>query len=468
MSYYWLYCLYILVVVNPFFLPFLPRLGPQIIELTRPKPLQVEALPEPQLPPPSIKPLTLVKILSELAEKKTSITDTNNESDDNDSNVISSLEQDLLSLDANSNNRQQQLQLTSESIQYECNLSLQHLLADFRQDRYKLPKQFDSYLVERFCHHMQVLDIPLDIPTAVVVMRMLTFKHKYHQAVKVFNNVLTATMDDDPIMISQSMVSLWSAKLENTARSGDIKAAVDELDRLQQWAKSTDAMLYNPILRAMYEQKQYEEGDEFWLRMHVDGITFTADSFVTAIQSRAIRGEVERAFFLYRELRAKSEKIQPTTEVFTALLDASGRAPYWVNGYEDTVYDAIDLIEGAEFKPNTEIYNAIIAAFANCGDSLTAEYYFWEMRRKGIQQDEQTYIKLLSAYAKAQSIGMKYGWKGRFVKKPPPPLTPEEKAMATIGATRTMQICKLYNNNLRLYFYLVYVCFAASVIGHVQ
>lgn len=40
-------------------------------------------------------------------------------------------------------------------------------------------------------------------------------------------------------------------------------------------------------------------------------------------------------------------------------------------------------MEGAELKPTTEIYSAIIYAFGRGGDTVAAEFYFWEMKRKG-------------------------------------------------------------------------------------
>lgn len=60
----------------------------------------------------------------------------------------------------------------------------------------------------------------------------------------------------------------------------------------------------------------------------------------------------------------------------------------------------MDRMEGAEIVPNTEIYNNIIYAFGNVGDSQAAEFYFWEMRRKGIPVDVTTYNYMFDALAK--------------------------------------------------------------------
>lgn len=41
-------------------------------------------------------------------------------------------------------------------------------------------------------------------------------------------------------------------------------------------------------------------------------------------------------------------------------------------------------MEGAELTPDARIYNAIIYAFSRGGDTVAAEFYFWEMKRKGM------------------------------------------------------------------------------------
>ena len=54
-----------------------------------------------------------------------------------------------------------------------------------------------------------------------------------------------------------------------------------------------------------------------------------------------------------------------------------------MDGYHDIIFDAMAKMEGAELKPNVPIYNAIIYAFSRGGDTVAAEFYFWEMKRKG-------------------------------------------------------------------------------------
>ena len=110
-----------------------------------------------------------------------------------------------------------------------------------------------------------------------------------------------------------------------------------------------------------------------------------------------------------------SLNIEPTVEIFQNLIRASAEAPFWVNGYQDTIFEALRKMEGYELIPNDKIYGAIIYAFGRANDAKAAEYYFWEMRQKGIPQNAWSYNALLNAYARSQLVGAKkYGYTVRI------------------------------------------------------
>ena len=155
----------------------------------------------------------------------------------------------------------------------------------------------------------------------------------------------------------------------------------------------------------------------------------------------SITKEAERAFFYMDEM--KSLKVSPDVETFVHLFRACAEAPHWVDGYQDTIFDAMSRMEGAEIIPNTKIYNTIIYAFGRAGDSVAAEYYFWEMKRKGIVQDRVTYNSLLNAFGTEQLVYTKkynMGIKGRFAKPADEELSEDEKDIATVGATRVAEL----------------------------
>ena len=93
------------------------------------------------------------------------------------------------------------------------------------------------------------------------------------------------------------------------------------------------------------------------------------------------------------------------SSTFQQLLRCCEEAPHWEKGFQDTIIDAIRLIEGSEIIPTINIYNAIIKAFARAYDANAAEFYYWEMLRKGIEPTTVTYNNLMFAYSMTLRVG---------------------------------------------------------------
>ena len=119
-------------------------------------------------------------------------------------------------------------------------------------------------------------------------------------------------------------------------------------------------------------------------------VQLDAHAFAIIMRHCSMQAKVERAFFYNDEMRLL--KIEPTLEYCHALLYASAHAPHWVcsifslyiyllkrvrsfsfqvNGYQDTIFEAMAVIENAELVPTVETYNCIIYAFSEaCEFSL--------------------------------------------------------------------------------------------------
>jgi pentatricopeptide repeat protein len=82
-----------------------------------------------------------------------------------------------------------------------------------------------------------------------------------------------------------------------------------------------------------------------------------------------------------------------------------------------------------------EIYNSIIYAYGRAGNCQAAEFYFWEMRRKGLKQSSMTYNNLFFALSFSQSVGAQsYGSFGTYIPTPhhiKP--TKDQEALMTAG-----------------------------------
>jgi pentatricopeptide repeat protein len=246
-------------------------------------------------------------------------------------------------------------------------------------------------------------------------------------------NEILAKVINDPNVIPSS--AIWHCKVTILAKEKKYEDAKKLLSYLAKLKVPMKVQSYNVVLEAMVQQKSIsaEEVKDFWIFMHeVPGLQLNTDSFNLMVQHCYHQGEVERAFFLYDELN--SVGLKPDENTFASLLRAASRAPHWVNGYQDTISDALYAIEAKQMIPTRRIYNEVIRACGEFGDSVAAEYYFWEMKRKGLTPDQVTYRNLFISYARANSLGgSKYSFHPRYVRKPEKPKGELDEAERLIG-----------------------------------
>ena len=232
---------------------------------------------------------------------------------------------------------------------------------------------------------------------------------------------------------------IWAARIDILVAEENYEEASNLFYERLDKKPDTECAVYVSQMNSLLKQKDYDGVKAVWLKLHDNGVKLTAEAFTAAINRCTRLGEAERAFFLFDEM--KIQRVQPNESVFVALIDAAGTAPHWVNGYQDTISDALYLVEGSEFVPTVGVYNAVIRAFGKAGDAVAAEYYFWEMRRKGLLPINFTYDALLEAYGTAQLVGAKsYGMYGRYVRPKPRTPTEEELAYYTLGPEKVAKI----------------------------
>jgi pentatricopeptide repeat protein len=226
--------------------------------------------------------------------------------------------------------------------------------------------------------------------TLAIVTRNLSAYGEHDLAITMFNRIIETDTDPDEYG--------WGALIQAKAAKGDTDGAISLLNRLKSLQLTLPIDMYNEILNSYVKANKNDEAFNFWMRMHGDGAAFNINSFSIILQQCFQTQQVERAFFYYDEVKALG--IPLDAHFFAQLFKCCGDAPMWVHGYEDIIFDAMDRMEGAELMPTTEVYDNIIYAFGKCGDSDAAEYYFWEMRRKGIDQTTNTYNNLFRALAR--------------------------------------------------------------------
>lgn len=236
------------------------------------------------------------------------------------------------------------------------------------------------------------LKLPMNNMLYTLLISCATRTNKFDRAQFYFDDMISRGIDPDKISLG--------ALINSKAKANRIEDAVQLLDSLLKMNVdlSSCCYMYVPILKAYIESRKYEAAEEFWLRMHDDGLTLTKEAFTLMLQLCAYTNRSERAFFHFDEMKALN--IEPDTHVFVALFRAAAEAPCWVNGFQNSLFDAMYAMEGSDLSPTTDIYNSIISGFARAGDAVSAEFYFWEMRRKNLKPDSITYNALLTAYAR--------------------------------------------------------------------
>jgi pentatricopeptide repeat protein len=215
-----------------------------------------------------------------------------------------------------------------------------------------------------------------------------------------------------PNQVSWSNLINAVVKQKDSNNKFSVEKGLEILNRLENSGVLVTIAMFNTVLKGMVENNDSEtQVMDFWMRMHATpAISLDSIAFSIYLRHCKLTSQIERAFFAMDEM--KLLEVEQTTYVFRHFFRSCAESPFWVKGYEDTIIDAMRMMEGQELMPDSDIYNAVIYAFARSCDAKAAEFYFWEMRRKGLEQDTETYNALLNALARSQTVGAaRYGSK---------------------------------------------------------
>jgi pentatricopeptide repeat protein len=283
---------------------------------------------------------------------------------------------------------------------------------------------------------MNALSIPLEQKAIAPLIKAATRAKDFTTADQIFS----ATLNDDSKDVSLDM---WAAKIHNLAHQRDPEAAEAILNDLIKVNLQPQPTMYSAVLGAYVNTKNFPKAYAFWERMHMENVEIDHDGFHHMFNYCLMNGQSERAFFYYDEM-TQSYNLDPTLRTFKLFFEAVGTAPAFVPGYQDTLLDALAIMDGKEMIPDAGVYEAVIGGFAKARDPVAAEYYFWEMQRKGIAPTSHVYANLLLSFAQAQSVGAnRYGTMGRYSKPPAKKPTPDQQDLIDLGPMKVAKIRKL-------------------------
>lgn len=265
------------------------------------------------------------------------------------------------------------------------------------------------------------------IPSIYSMAAMMKYYNKNNdpqKSIQLFEEIIKEGSDPD--------IPCWEGLIEAKAKLGQYNEAMGIINQLKKSDIDPTIHMYTPLMQHLLDVKKYDELEDLWVETHFETCPFNVESFHIMFKKYIKTSEYERALYVYDEMKAL--KVPPTAETFALLFRASAEAPQFIHGYHDAIFDVMALMEQAEVIPTVDVYNNIIYAFGVGCDSVAAEFYYWEMIRKGIQPTEKTYTALFNAYARSNSCGKgKYEYPGRFSRLPDRVLTPEEHAMVDMG-----------------------------------
>jgi pentatricopeptide repeat protein len=221
-----------------------------------------------------------------------------------------------------------------------------------------------------------------------------------------------ATVELFEMMMANALVpdvTCWTSLVKAKCTLEGPAAGQKVIDNLKSIGVPTPMNMFNHVLEAHIVKRQYDIADQYFSEMHLEG-RLNAESFEIMFRRCAYTYAGERADLYMQEMKALG--IPRTEDAYCSYIRAIAECPHWVKGYENSIYEAMLRVEADQFVPTVKFYNSVIHAFARARDPKAAEYYFWEMREKGLKPDIGTYESLLWAFAREQSVGAaRYGTK---------------------------------------------------------
>lgn len=323
-----------------------------------------------------------------------------------------------------------QIDITQVPSEEDCNLALIAFLDS--EERYLKPSSSSKML-----DLMERNNIQLNIAAYNKLMQNANSTRQYAYTEKLFNELVKSSLNPN--------IESWTAVIISKSKQRRGHEALKLIDNVLAKSRILPTIeMFEAILRDFIYRNLIDDARDLWMRLHEEvGLKLSLNSFHLMMKCCARTKEVEKAFFYFDEL--KSRGLTPNIETFDYLIRACAEAPHWIQGYEDIIYDALSMMEGYELQPTVDIYNIIIYAFGKAGDATAAEFYFWEMKRKGIKPIQQTYNNLLFAYGRSCSVGAEsYGYRGRWVRTKEKKYTKETQALADVGPDYLAKQCMLY------------------------
>eukprot|EP01034_Spumella_vulgaris_P021262 gene21262-27285_t len=189
--------------------------------------------------------------------------------------------------------------------------------------------------------------------------------------------------------------SVVLSRLVGLCGSGLLKAAVDVLNE-QPRSLLTDDM-FTVVLRAHVDRGLHVTVNGLWKRMQADGVEHSLATLTVMLDHCANTNNIERAF----TLTLGANHLVLDKWYFQNLIRICGEAQRWTvcqHGPELFLH-VLALMSKQQFPAVSWTYKQVIETLCVTGNATAAEFYFWELVRKGHKPNEDVLEMLLEAYS---------------------------------------------------------------------
>ncbi|KAF3436705.1 hypothetical protein FNV43_RR19452 [Rhamnella rubrinervis] len=158
-----------------------------------------------------------------------------------------------------------------------------------------------------------------------------------------------------------------------------------------------NAIVFNTLMDAFSKSNQIEEAEGLFAEMKFKGIKPTSATFNILMDAYSRRMQPEIVEKLLVEMQDTG--LEPNAKSYTCLIGAYAKKKM-ISGWHEKAYIAFENMQREKLKPSIETYTALLDAFRRAGDTQTLMKIWKMMIKEKIEGTRVTFNTLLDGFSK--------------------------------------------------------------------
>ncbi|KAF3436674.1 hypothetical protein FNV43_RR19421 [Rhamnella rubrinervis] len=158
-----------------------------------------------------------------------------------------------------------------------------------------------------------------------------------------------------------------------------------------------NAIVFNTLMDAFSKSNQIEEAEGLFAEMKFKGIKPTSATFNILMDAYSRRMQPEIVEKLLVEMQDTG--LEPNAKSYTCLIGAYAKKKM-ISGWHEKAYIAFENMQSEKLKPSIETYTALLDAFRRAGDTQTLMKIWKMMIKEKIEGTRVTFNTLLDGFSK--------------------------------------------------------------------